>query len=157
MSLADYGLKDDALKKAIHIDTEAGYMFGDDHAYNDYPIRFPTVEFQLVATLELSLIADAMRKTNGLLPMLEDGGATEGWYDFYLGLNSDTDTRLHTSILFVVVNSDSADNENHYAIDLSEEEQKRIFAIMDDLCWRYYEKSCDELLDKARRAMGADG
>ena len=132
-------------------------MLGDDQACNDYPIRFPTVEFQLVATLALSQIADVMRKANGLLPMLEGGGDTEGWFDFYLGLNGFTDTRLDTSILFVVVNSEGADNEDYYSIDLSEEDQKCIFVIMDEQCRRYYEKPCDELLDEARRAMEADG
>ena len=112
MSLADYGLSGDALTAAIHIDTEAEYMPGDDQAYNSYPIRFPTVEFQLVATLGLSQAADAVRKAKGFLPMLEDGGDTEGWYDFYIGLNGFTDTNLDTSIMFVVVNSDSPDNED---------------------------------------------
>ena len=157
MSLADYDLKGEALKKAIHIDTEAEYMLGDDQAYNCYPVRFPTVEFQLVATLELSQIADAMRKEKGLLPMLEDGGDTEGWYDFYIGLNGYTETKMDTSILFVVVNSDSPDNEDYYTIDLSEDEQSYIYGILDDQCRRYYEKSCADLLEEARLALEADG
>ena len=157
MTLADYGLEGDALAAAIHIDTETEYMPGDDQAYNSYPIRFPTVEFQLVATLGLSQIADAMRKANGLLPMLEDDGDTEGWYDFYLGLNGFTDTHLDTSILFVVVNSDSPDNEDCYTIDLSEEEQNRIYNILDEQCRRYHEKSCTDLLEEARLAMETDG
>ena len=157
MTLADYGLSGDALTAAIHIDTEAEYMLGDDQAYNSYPIRFPTVEFQLVATLGLSQAADAMRKAKGFLPMLEDGGDTEGWYDFYIGLNGFTDTNLDTSIMFVVVNSDSPDNEDYYTIDLSEAEQRAIYSILDDQCRRYYEKSCAGLLEEARLAMEADG
>ena len=86
MTLADYGLSGDALTAAIHIDTEAEYMLGDDQAYNSYPLRFPTVEFQLVATLGLAQAADAMRKAKGFLPLLDDGVDTEGWYDFYIGL-----------------------------------------------------------------------
>ena len=157
MSLADFGLVGDALTAAIHIDTEAEYILGDDQAYNDYPIRFPTVEFQLVATLGLSQAADAMRKAKGFLPMLEDGGDTEGWYDFYIGLNGFTDTNLDTSIMFVVVNSDSPDNEDYYTIDLSESEQCAIYGILDDQCRRYYEKSCAGLLEEARLAMETDG
>ena len=157
MSLADFGLKGDALAAAIHIDTEADYMSGDDQAYNDYPIRFPTVEFQLVATLGLSQAADAMRKAKGFLPMLEDGGDMEGWYDFYIGLNGYTETKVDTSIMFVVVNSDSPDNEDYYTIDLSEAEQRAIYGILDDQCQRYYEKSCAVLLEEARLAMEADG
>ena len=157
MSLADFGLVGNALTAAIHIDTEAEYLSGDDQAYNDYPIRFPTVEFQLVATLGLSQAADAVRKAKGFLPMLEDGGDTEGWYDFYIGLNGFTDTNLDTSIMFVVVNSDSQDNEDCYTIDLSEAEQRAIYSILDDQCRRYYEKSCAGLLEEARLAMEADG
>ena len=157
MTLADYGLSGDALTAAIHIDTEAEYMLGDDQAYNSYPIRFPTVEFQLVATLGLSQAADAMRKAKGFLPMLEDGGDMEGWYDFYIGLNGYTETKVDTSIMFVVMNSDSPDNEDFYTIDLSEAEQRAIYNILDDQCRRYYEKSCADLLEEARLAMEADG
>ena len=157
MTLADYGLSGDALTAAIHIDTEAEYMLGDDQAYNSYPIRFPTVEFQLVATLGLSQAADAVRRAKGFLPMLEDGGDTEGWYDFYIGLNGFTETKVDTSIMFVVVNSDSPDNEDFYTIDLSEAEQRSIYNILDDQCRRYYEKSCADLLEEARLAMEADG
>ena len=157
MILADYGLAGDALTAAIHIDMEAGYMLGDDQAYNDYPIRFPTVEFQLVATLGLSQAADMVRKAKGFLPMLEDGGDMEGWYDFYIGLNGYTETKVDTSIMFVVVNSDSPDNEDYYTIDLSEAEQRAIYGILDDQCRRYYERSCAALLEEARLAMEADG
>lgn len=157
MTLADYGMSGDALAAAIHIDTEAEYMLGDDQAYNSYPIRFPTVEFQLVATLGLSQAADAMRKAKGFLPMLEDGGDTEGWYDFYVGLNGYTETKMDTSIMFVVVNSDSPDNEDCYTIDLSEDEQRIIYNLLDSQCRRYYEKSCAKLLGEASQAMAADG
>lgn len=157
MTLADYGLSGDALTAAIHIDTEAEYMLGDDQAYNSYPLRFPTVEFQLVATLGLAQAADAMRKAKGFLPMLDDGGDTEGWYDFYIGLNGYTETKVDTSIMFIVVNSDSPDNEDFYTIDLSEAEQRAIYNILDDQCRRYYEMSCAGILEEARVAMEADG
>ena len=156
MSLADFGLSGDTLAAAIHIDTEAEYMPGDDQAYNSYPIRFPTVEFELSATTELCEIVDTIRKEKGYLPMLEDGRDSEGWYDLYLGLNGYTDTHMDTSIMAVVVNSDSEDNEDYYLIELSEDEQKEIYTILDDQCRRYYEKSCADLLDEARREMEAD-
>ena len=156
MSLKDYGLDGECLRKAIHIDTEQEYMLGDDQAYFCYPIRFPTVEFELSATKELCEIVDTIRKEKGYLPMLEDGGDSEGWYDLYLGLNGFTDAHLDTSIMAVVVNSDSEDNEDYYLIELSEDEQKEIYTILDDQCRRYYEKSCSDLLDEAHREMEAD-
>ena len=156
MSLKDYGLEGERLRGAIHIDTEQEYMLGDDQAYFCYPVRFPTVEFELAATTELCEIVDVIRKEKGYPPMLEDGGDSEGWYDLYLGLNGYADSRLDTSIMVVVVNSDSEDNEDYYLIDLSEDEQREIYAILDDQCMRYYEKSCADLLDEARREMEAD-
>ena len=47
-------------------------------------------------------------------------------------------------------------NEDYYLIDLSEDEQREIYAILDDQCKRYYEKSCADLLEEARREMEAD-
>ena len=156
MSLKDYGLEGEHLRGAIHIDTEQEYMLGDGQAYFCYPVRFPAVEFELAATTELCEIVDVIRKEKGYPPMLEDGGDSEGWYDLYLGLNGYADSRLDTSIMAVVVNSDSEDNEDYYLIDLSEDEQREIYAILDDQCMRYYEKSCADLLDEARREMEAD-
>ena len=156
MSLKDYGLEGERLRGAIHIDTDQEYMLGDDQACFYYPVRFPTVEFELVATTELCEIVDSIRKEKGFPPMLEDGGDSEGWYDVYLGLNGYTDSHLDTSIMAVVVNSNSEDNEDYYLIDLSEDEQREIYAILDDQCRRYYEKSCADLLEEARREMEAD-
>ena len=156
MTLADYGLARDALRAEVQIDTDAEYMLGDDQAYNCYPTRFATVEFQLVDTLELSQIADTIRKAKGFSPMLEDGGDMEGWYDFSLGLNSYTETSLDTGIRFAVVNTESPDNEGYYIIDLSEEEQRLIYNALDDQCRRYYEESYADLLEEARQAMEGD-
>ena len=151
MTLADYGIND--LKEAIWIDVYAEYLLGDDQACLDYPTRFPTVEFELVSTLALTRVADQMRKALGYLPMLEDGGDTEGWYCFYLGLNGFVDSHVDTSIMFVVENSDSADNEQMYFIPLSEGEQRAIYKILDEQCRRYYGRSCEDLLEDARREM----
>ena len=156
MSLKDYGLEGERLHKAIHIDTEQEYMLGDDQAYFCYPVRFPTVEFELSATTELCKIVDAIRKAKGFLPMLEDGGDGMGFYNLYLGLNGYTDSHLDTSIMAVVVNSDSEDNEDYYLIDLSEDEQREIYEILDEQCRLNYEKSCEDLLKEARREMEAD-
>ena len=156
MSLKDYSLEGERLRGAIHIDTDQEYMLGDDQACFYYPVRFPTVEFELVATTELCEIVDSIRKEKGFPPMLEDGGDSDGWYDVFLGLNGYTDTHMDTSIMAVVVNSNSEDNEDYYLIDLSEDEQREIYAILDDQCRRYYEKSCTDLLEEARREMEAD-
>ena len=156
MSLREYGLEGDHLRSAIHIAPEQEYLLGDDQACFNYPVRFPTVEFELAATTELCEIVDAIRKEKGYLPMLEDDGDSEGFYNLYLGLNGYTDTHMDTSIMAVVVNSDSEDNEDYYLIDLSVDEQREIYVTLDEQCRHYYEKSCADLLDEALRAMGTD-
>ena len=52
MSLRDYGLAGLDLEKAIRIDPDVEYMLGDDQAYFCYPVRFPTVEFELIDTTD---------------------------------------------------------------------------------------------------------
>ena len=46
------------VKDEIFIDFGSEIMFGDDQCYLDYPCRFPTVGFQLMATNGLVQIAD---------------------------------------------------------------------------------------------------
>jgi len=156
MSLKDYGLEGERLRSAIHLDTRQEYMLGDDQARMNYPMRYPTVEFELVDTIELCEIVDTIRKGKGYRPVLEEGGDTSAWYSMYLGLNGYTSTGLDTSILAVVVNSDSEDNEQPYYLDLSEEEQWAIIALLDEQCREHYGKSCADLLEEARQAMEED-
>ena len=153
MSLKDYGLEGERLRSAIHLDTRQEYMLGDDQACLNYPMRYPTVEFELVDTIELCEIVDTIRKGKGYRPVLEEGGDTNAWYSLYLGLNGYTASGLDTSILAVVVNSDSEDNEQPYYLDLSEEEQWAIIALLDEQCREHYGKSCADLLEEARQAM----
>ena len=53
------------VKDEIFIDFGSEIMFGDDQCYLDYPCRFPTVGFQLMATNGLVQIADRIRKDAG--------------------------------------------------------------------------------------------
>ena len=100
--------------------------------YVDYPCRFATVEFQLMATSGLSQIADRIRKDAGFRPMhpmdeyTDETCDNEGFYDFYIGLNDAGEIKVDSCIEFVVVNSDSPDNEEHYSIDLNESEQEAV-------------------------------
>ena len=156
MSLRDYGLAELDLEKAIRIDPDVDYMLGDDQAFYCYPVRFPTVEFELIDTTALCVAVDIIRKGMGFPPMLEDGGDTEGWYRFYLGLNGYTESHVDASIMAVVENSDSDDNDECYEIALAEDEQRIIYDLLDRQCRLYYGKSCADLLEEARYAMEAD-
>ena len=149
-------------RDAIFVDFGAEVLFGDDQCYLDYPCRFPTVGFELMATSGLVQIADRIRKDAGFKPMhamdefTDDTCDNDGWYDFYVGLNGFTDNHMDTCIEFYVVNADSEDNEELYTIDLTTEEQNAVYARLDEQCRKYLEKSCEDLLKEAEERMRED-
>ena len=150
------------LKDHVFIDFGAEIQYGDDQLYLDYPCRFATVGFELMATGLLCEIADRIRKDKGLRPMHPMDEYTEetcdqnGWYDFYVGLNDWSDTKCDFCIEFVVLNSDSEDNEELYTIDLGKDEEKAMYNRLDEQCRRYLGMGCAELLDEARKRMEED-
>ena len=150
------------LKEHMYIDRDAEVLYGSDQAYVSYPVRFATVGFQILDTDALSAIADRIRKDQGMRPMhpmdeyADETCDNDGWYDFYVGLNDYSDTKVDSCIEFVVVNSDSPDNETTYTIDLDEQEQKCVYARLDQQCREYLGKSCEELLAEARKEKAED-
>ncbi len=147
---------------AIHLDAGAEIMYGSDQMYDSYPISFPTVEFQLMATDALTDLADGIRLEKGCKPMFPRDGRmddvdNDGWYDFYIGISKlagkNQECRLDNSISFIVVNSDSDDNEDIYTIDLTESEQECIFEILNRQCRKYHSKDCLTLLAEAEKEM----
>mgnify|MGYP001163166385 FL=1 len=150
------------VRDEVFIDFGADNLYGSDQCYIDYPCRFPTVGFQLVATNGLSQIADRIRKDMGFKPMhpmdefTDDTCGNDGWYDFYVGINGYAQNRMDSCVEFVVVNSESDDNEQRYTIDLTTEEQDVIYACLDEQCRRYLGKGCVELLAEARKQMEED-
>ena len=147
------------VKDEVFVDFGSEVTYGHDQCYIDFPCVFPTVGFQLMATNGLTQIADRIRKEAGFKPMhpmdeyTDDTCDNEGWYEFYAGLNGYTDSHMDTCIDFVVVNSDSEDNEQTYSIDLTAEEQDAVYNRLDEQCRKYLEKSCEELLDEAGKVM----
>ena len=143
----------------IYVDFGSEQIYGSDQANISYPCRFATVNLQLMATNGLALVADRIRKNLGFAPMhpmdeyTEDFCDNDGWYDFYIGLNDYSETKLDNAIEFVVVNSDSPDNEEFYTIDLTEVEQEVLYNRLDEQCRKYLGKSCEELLAEARREL----
>ena len=150
---------------AIQLDSGSEVMYGSDQIYEIYPCRFPTVEFQLTATDALVEVADRIRMEKGYLPMHPRDGRTDevendGWYDFYVGISKlpgdHQQCQLDSSISFVVVNSDSDDNEDMYTIDLTESEKECVFDILNRQCRRYHGKDCAALLTEAEAEMTDD-
>lgn len=147
------------IRDEIYIDFGAGVLYGNDQCYVSFPCRFPTVGFQLMATNGLSQIADRIRKDLGFVPMhpmdeyTDDTCDNDGWYDFYVGINGYSESHMDSCIEFVVVNSNSPDDEERYSIDLTEEEQEAVFKCLDEQCHKYEGKSCEDLLAEAEKRM----
>jgi hypothetical protein len=150
------------VKDEIFIDFGADVLYGSDQCYVNYPCQFPTVGFQLMATNGLSQIADRIRKDLGFAPMhpideyTDETCDNDGWYDFYVGINGYAENHMDSCIEFVVVNSNSPDDEERYSIELTEEEQYAVIKCLDAQCQKYLGKDCVELLAEARRQMEED-
>lgn len=151
------------VRDEIFIDFSADVLYGSDQCYVSYPCRFPTVTFQLMATNGLSQIADRIRKDMGFMPMhpmdeyTDDTCDHDGWYDFYVGINCYAENNMDSCIEYVVVNSNSPDDEERYTIDMTEEEQAAVFSCLDEQCRKQLGKSCEDLLTEARKQMEEDG
>ena len=147
---------------AIQLDSGAEVMYGSDQMCDTYPVRFATVEVQLMATDALVEVADRIRMEKGYLPMHPRDGRTDdvdndGWYDFYIGISrlpgDNQKCQLDSSISFVVVNSDSDDNEDMYTIDLTASEAEYVYEILNRQCRRYHGKDCETLMAEAEREL----
>ena len=57
------------VKDTVFVDFGSDITYGFDQQNVDFPSRFPTVEFQLIATSGLCQIADRIRKDAGFKPM----------------------------------------------------------------------------------------
>lgn len=155
-------LTENFIRDAIQLDSGVEVMYGSDQIYDTYPCRFPTVEFQLMATDALVEVADRIRMERGYLPMHPRDGRTDevdndGWYDFYVGISKlpgdHQQCQLDSSISFVVVNSDSDDNEDMYIIDLMESEKEYVFETLNRQCRRYHGKDCAALLAESEAEL----
>ena len=144
-------LNEGFVRDEIFVDFGSEIMYGSDQQFVNYPSRFPTVGFQLMATHGLSQIADRIRQDAGFKPMHPMDN--EGWYDFYVGINGFAENHMDSCIEFYVVNADSEDNESRYFIDLTAGEQSAVYARLDEQCKTYLGKGCEELLAEAGKEL----
>lgn len=147
---------------AIYLDAGAEVMYGCDEIFDTYPCRFATVEFQLMATDALVEISDRIRIEKGYLPMHPRDGRTDdvdnsGWYDYYIGFSKlpgeNQECRLDNCITFIVVNSDSDDNEDMYEISLTDNERSAVYEILNTQCRRYHGKDIAAMLAESEKEM----
>ena len=122
---------------AIIIDFDDEIIYSYDQANVSHPVVFPTVSFTLLPTT--LLCNSAKIKLNNL-------DADEDEFYFYIGINGFTKSKLNTCIEF-------AYGDEQDTIDLTEEEQEVVFAVLDQQCREKLGKSCDELLEEAKAEM----
>ena len=157
MTLLEGFLRDNLL-----VDFGSEVQYGSDQVFQDHPCRFATVGFELMATSGLEQIADRIRIADGYKPIHPMDGYTEGtcdgdgFYIFYVGINGYAQTHMDSCIEFLLVNSDSPDNEELNTIGLSLAEQEMVYASLDSQCREYLGKGCEELLLEASRRMEGD-
>ena len=157
-------LTENFISDAIRIDFGGEILYGSDQVFDTHPVRFPTVEFILKATDVLVEIADRIRFDKGYPPVYPRAEGmnydTDGFYNFYIGISKlpgeGQECRADKCVNFVVVNSDSSDNEDMYDIELSESDQGIVLAALDKQCRRHLGKGCAELLAEAESAMQED-
>ena len=145
------------ISKAIYIEDDY-WNFGEDQAYVDYPIPFPTVTLALSPTGILDNLADAMRVEAGHLPMFSDDDSTEydrdGWYNYYIGLNGWANSRVDNCIEAIVQSDSAEDDYNSYLIPLTEAEQLEVYMELDRQLRNRFGTSCAELLKEAEEYIG---
>lgn len=155
-------LTENFICNTIQLDSGAEVIYGSDEIFDTYPCRFPTIEFQIMATDALVEIADRIRIEKDFKPMhprdgRTDGVDNDGWYDFYLGVSKlpgeNQDCRLDNCITFIVVNSDSDDNEEMYEISLTDDERSVVYEILNAQCRRYHGKDIAAMLVEAKKEM----
>ena len=156
------GLLEAVVRDNVFIDFGSEIQYGSDQVYDSYPCRFATVGFQLMPSTLLGQTADRIRVDRGYRPMHPIDGYTdelcdqEGFYDFYIGLNDWSKTKCDTFMQFVVVNTESPDNEEMYTIELDENEQVVVYNRLDEQCRECLGKGCLDLLAESRKKMEED-
>lgn len=146
----------DAIKNGgIVIDADAELLYGTDQVYIDCPVTFPTVSIELCETGSLDRLADAIRAAEGFKPMFPDDTTDpdsydpDGWYNFYVTLNGYSKHHVDNCIEFTVQSENAPDDWQSNSIDLTEEEQAALYAVLDAQLREHFGKSAAELLAEA--------
>ena len=127
----------------IILNMENEILYGSDQAYVSYPTRFATVTLPLRSTEEL---LDAVNRLRADSDPVDD-------VEFSVGLNDFTAIKLDNCIEAIITATDAPDVEERYSIDLSEDEQREMFASLDRECRDKLGKGCEDLLAEARAQM----
>ena len=126
----------------LKVDFDSEILYSHDQAYNTYPVVFPTVNFTLVSSDNLISLAGEILSANG-----DSIGSDDA--EFTIGINGYTKTKVDNCIVFTISDYDG----EIYQIPLSDEEQTKVWDILNGQCKDKLKKSCDELLEEARKEL----
>ena len=132
-------------EQAIQIDFRVEILYETCVIYNNKPVSFPVVTFELQETQGLREISDAIREQHGYKALSDENG----WYDYFIGINGHSPYRTNSCIEFVVRDETQPDDEHGYMIHLSFEDQEALYIILDEQCRKHLNVSCQSLLDEA--------
>ncbi len=128
------------IRESIIIDFNSKITYGIDLKYVDYPSRLANITFTLLNTTPLLQIADSLRAENEEC----NKEFIDGTYKFCIGING------HTKVNhFIACEITTDDDEELYFIDLSKEEQKLIYEILNEQCKEHLNQTCDDILGEA--------
>jgi len=148
------------LRHMIFIDFSWNFHFTTDQVFVSYPCKVAGVTFHLLSSEMLENLADYVRMENGHKPFQLRPGYSEcdndGWYEFTIGINTYTKSKVDNFILCETLNTEDNSDEN-FGMDISEEEQKIIYDILDEQLKKYCDQGCEELLKQAEAEMRLDG
>lgn len=139
----------------IHVNFGIEILFNES---GDRPETDATVDLGLIDTRALTSIIDAQRTEKGFLPMLPNDGEYDenGWYDFYISLNDQSCTRVDAKITAIVQSEAAPDDKACYEIELTEAEQRIVYASIDYDLQNTTEKTAEEYLALARQYLEED-
>lgn len=139
------------MRANIFVDPSNEIDFGWDRDYVDRLITFPTVGLDIWGGEGLDGIVRIMRIEEGHGPVPDNAS-----FDYHVGLNAFTKSRVDTVILATVRENQAPYIEREYIITLSEAEQAALYRQLDEQCREILGKSCEDLLAEARKRMEAE-
>lgn len=152
------GMFEKIIEDQIYIDFASEILFGEDQAYESYPCRFATVNFELMPTDMLDTIVNKMRWEAGypMLPTDTEGPDLydpEMYYSFYTGIHDYKEPGAFGRIEVVVHSDISPDDGESYFIELTDDECIALYNRLDEQVRTYLGKSCTDLLADAGKEM----
>lgn len=151
MSIIEY-----IFNRQIKVDFDKEYMLDFDFPDPGTNEKNAKVEIDLFPTDILNKLADDTRVKNGIIPgdlmgYCSSSRQSRG-YRFTCELSDIEKYKVDPFILVEVHDSEAADDWNLFCIDLSSEEQKWLYQVLDGQ-FKTVGKSCEDLLAEARKQM----